>query len=161
MTVKDIIKDKLRQPRWNITLFSFVIFELLLLVGGIKSDFNVITSFSFQSILVVALIFNFIIFKYYIEPNMDKQHEEERKRKQEQKRIYEKQNLEYAEYVGEELGKKINEQNSLATQLKNILDNMTQEEFDKVWSIIVSQKLEGPTFSEVNDYYKNKKQNED
>ena len=160
MKIKDIIKDKLRQPRWNLTLLSFVMFELLLLVGSIKSDMNIL-SFSYQTILFAFVISVFIIFKYYLEPEMDKQHEEERKRKQEQKRIYEKQNLEYAEYVGEELGKKINEQNSLATQLKNILDNMTQEEFDKVWSIIVSQKLEGPTFSDVNDYYKNKKQNED
>lgn len=155
----ETIKDKLRQPRWNMTLLAFVMFELLLLIGGL------ITSVLYQSIIFAFIILNFIIFKYYLEPTMEKQYEEERERKkrQKQKDIYTQQNLDYSEYVAKELEKRINEQESMATQLKNILDNMTQEEFDKVWAEIVAQKLEGPTFSEVIEYYsgtKNKENNE-
>ena len=86
---------------------------------------------------------------------------EKEKKRQNQKDIYTQQNLDYSEFIAKPLEERLNDDQSMSTQLKNILDNMTQEEFDKVWAEIVAQKLEGPTFSEVYDYYKNKNQNED
>jgi len=48
---------------------------------------------------------------------------------------------------------------SLSEELKNILDNMTQEDFDNIWSKITELKLEGPTFSEVIEHFSEIKNN--
>jgi hypothetical protein len=41
----------------------------------------------------------------------------------------------------------------LANKLKDILDNMSQEQFDQEWSKITALKLEGPSFSDAIEYF--------
>lgn len=41
----------------------------------------------------------------------------------------------------------------LAKKLKEILDNMSQEQFDMEWNAISSLNMEGPTFEEVTVYF--------
>lgn len=41
----------------------------------------------------------------------------------------------------------------LAAKLKEILDNMSQEEFDKEWSEITALNLEGPTFDQAIEHF--------
>lgn len=40
----------------------------------------------------------------------------------------------------------------LATKLKEVLDSMSQEDFDKEWSSITALNLKGPTFNEAIEY---------
>jgi len=40
----------------------------------------------------------------------------------------------------------------LANKLKDLLDNMSQEEFNKQWDEIVSLDLQGPSFADVLEY---------
>lgn len=40
----------------------------------------------------------------------------------------------------------------LAAKLKEVLDSMSQEDFDKEWSSITELNLEGPTFNEAIEY---------
>lgn len=40
----------------------------------------------------------------------------------------------------------------LAKKLKALLDNMSQEEFNKQWDEIVSFDLQGPSFADVFEY---------
>jgi len=44
-------------------------------------------------------------------------------------------------------------QSDIATKLKDILNNMTQEEFDKEWSEITALQLEGPTLTEAIEFF--------
>jgi hypothetical protein len=37
----------------------------------------------------------------------------------------------------------------LANQLKNLLDNMSQEEFDRQWSEITAIGFDGPSFADI------------
>ena len=41
----------------------------------------------------------------------------------------------------------------LANKLKDILDNMSQEQFDQEWSKITALNLEGPSFAEAIEYF--------
>lgn len=41
----------------------------------------------------------------------------------------------------------------LANKLKDILDNMSQEQFDQEWSQITALKLEGPSFFDAIEYF--------
>lgn len=41
----------------------------------------------------------------------------------------------------------------LAKQLKELLDNMNQEQFDQEWNSIAENCMEGPTFIEALEYY--------
>lgn len=41
----------------------------------------------------------------------------------------------------------------LANKLKTVLDNMSQEQFDKEWSAITTLNLEGPSFSDAIEYF--------
>jgi len=41
----------------------------------------------------------------------------------------------------------------MANRLKEVLDNMTQEQFDQEWSAITALNLEGPAFVEVVEYF--------
>ena len=41
----------------------------------------------------------------------------------------------------------------LANKLKDILDNMSQEQFDQEWSKITALKLEGPSFADAIEYF--------
>lgn len=41
----------------------------------------------------------------------------------------------------------------LAQKLKEVLDNMTQEQFDQEWSAITALNLEGPSFVDVVEYF--------
>lgn len=41
----------------------------------------------------------------------------------------------------------------LANKLKEILDNMSQEQFDQEWSKITALKLEGPSFADAIEYF--------
>jgi len=41
----------------------------------------------------------------------------------------------------------------LANKLKEILDNMSQEQFDQEWRQITALKLEGPTFADAIEYF--------
>lgn len=41
----------------------------------------------------------------------------------------------------------------LANKLKEILDNMSQEQFDQEWSKITALKLEGPAFADAIEYF--------
>lgn len=47
----------------------------------------------------------------------------------------------------------IQEGTSIASKLKELLENMTQEEFDKAWEEIKNLKLKGPT---IEEYLKSK-----
>ena len=40
----------------------------------------------------------------------------------------------------------------LANKLKNLLDNMSQEEFDKQWVEITALGFTGPSFSDILEY---------
>jgi hypothetical protein len=41
----------------------------------------------------------------------------------------------------------------IAAKLKEILDKMSQEEFDKEWSEITALNLKGPTFDQAIEYF--------
>lgn len=41
----------------------------------------------------------------------------------------------------------------LAQRLKEVLNQMSQEDFDKVWVNIVDMKMEGPTFEDAIEYF--------
>lgn len=41
----------------------------------------------------------------------------------------------------------------LANKLKEILDNMSQEQFDQEWSKITALKLEGPSFTDAIEHF--------
>jgi hypothetical protein len=41
----------------------------------------------------------------------------------------------------------------LAKQLKEVLDNMSQEQFDKEWATITAHKFEGPSFAEAIEFF--------
>ncbi len=41
----------------------------------------------------------------------------------------------------------------LANKLKDILDNMSQEQFDQEWSKITALQLEGPSFADAIEYF--------
>jgi hypothetical protein len=41
----------------------------------------------------------------------------------------------------------------LAHKLKEVLDNMSQEQFDIEWNAISSLNMEGPTFAETVEYF--------
>jgi hypothetical protein len=41
----------------------------------------------------------------------------------------------------------------LANKLKEILDNMSQEQFDQEWSKITALKLEGPSFADAIEHF--------
>jgi hypothetical protein len=41
----------------------------------------------------------------------------------------------------------------LAQKLKEVLDNMSQEQFDMEWNAISSLNMEGPTFEEAIEYF--------
>jgi hypothetical protein len=41
----------------------------------------------------------------------------------------------------------------LAKKLKEVLDNMSQEQFDMEWNAISSLNMEGPTFAEATEYF--------
>ncbi len=41
----------------------------------------------------------------------------------------------------------------LANKLKDILDNMSQEQFDQEWSKITALNLEGPSFADAIEYF--------
>jgi DNA-binding TFAR19-related protein (PDSD5 family) len=41
----------------------------------------------------------------------------------------------------------------LAKKLKEVLDNMSQEQFDMEWNAISALNMEGPTFEEAIEYY--------
>ena len=41
----------------------------------------------------------------------------------------------------------------LAKKLKEVLDNMSQEQFDMEWNAISSLNMEGPTFEEATEYF--------
>jgi hypothetical protein len=41
----------------------------------------------------------------------------------------------------------------MAKKLKELLDGMTQEEFDQKWKEVEELKLEGPTIVEVAEFY--------
>lgn len=41
----------------------------------------------------------------------------------------------------------------LANKLKEILDNMSQEQFDQEWSKITALNLEGPSFADAIEYF--------
>lgn len=41
----------------------------------------------------------------------------------------------------------------LAINLKKVLDNMSQEQFDQIWSEITALNLEGPSFDDVIEYF--------
>ena len=41
----------------------------------------------------------------------------------------------------------------LANKLKDILDNMSQEQFDQEWSQITALKLDGPSFADAIEYF--------
>ncbi len=43
----------------------------------------------------------------------------------------------------------------LGKKLKHLLDNMSQEEFDKQWNEIVALDLQGPSFDDYLDYLAN------
>lgn len=41
----------------------------------------------------------------------------------------------------------------LAKKLKEVLDNMSQDQFDMEWNAISSLNMEGPTFEEAMEYF--------
>jgi len=41
----------------------------------------------------------------------------------------------------------------LAKQLKEVLDNMSQEQFDKEWAAITVHNFEGPSFAEAIEFF--------
>lgn len=41
----------------------------------------------------------------------------------------------------------------LANKLKEILDNISQEQFDQEWSKITALNLEGPSFADAIEYF--------
>jgi hypothetical protein len=41
----------------------------------------------------------------------------------------------------------------LANKLKEILDNMSQEQFDQEWSKVTALNLEGPSFADAIEYF--------
>ncbi|WP_339888941.1 hypothetical protein [uncultured Flavobacterium sp.] len=41
----------------------------------------------------------------------------------------------------------------LANKLKEILENMSQEQFDQEWSQITALELEGPSFADAIEYF--------
>ena len=41
----------------------------------------------------------------------------------------------------------------LAINLKEVLDNMSQEQFDQIWSEITALNLEGPSFDDAIEYF--------
>ncbi len=41
----------------------------------------------------------------------------------------------------------------LAKKLKEVLDNMSQEQFDMEWNAISALNMEGPTFEEAIEYF--------
>jgi len=41
----------------------------------------------------------------------------------------------------------------LANKLQDILDNMSQEQFDQEWSKITALQLEGPSFADAIEYF--------
>ena len=48
----------------------------------------------------------------------------------------------------------------LANKLKDILDNMSQEQFDEEWTKITELKLEGPSFAEIDKIFNSTTNNE-
>jgi hypothetical protein len=47
----------------------------------------------------------------------------------------------------------MNLKSDLASKLRDVLDNMSQEEFDKEWSEITALNLQSPSFSEAIEYF--------
>ncbi len=47
----------------------------------------------------------------------------------------------------------MNLKSDLAAKLRDVLENMSQEEFDKEWSQITALNLESPSFSEAIEYF--------
>ncbi len=47
----------------------------------------------------------------------------------------------------------MNEQSELASKLKDILNKMSQEEFDNEWSKVISMNLQGPSFEEALEFF--------
>ena len=47
----------------------------------------------------------------------------------------------------------MNLKSDLAGKLKDVLENMSQDEFDKEWSEITSLNLESPSFDEAIEYF--------
>ena len=47
----------------------------------------------------------------------------------------------------------MNEKFELAAKLKEVLDNMSQEDFDREWAEITALNMESATFSEAMEYF--------